>query len=269
MAIGAVFMKNKIVWFIGILASLLCLYFLLSAVLAKPQSPQPTEPSAPQITEPQNTEPEVTLPPHSALYIPDLSVEDVITYFNEVCLDSEFTTSGDPSVVQKWTGPIYYTLDGNYTDTDIAVLNSFVAWLNTIEGFPGIFASTGPHLTTLRIHFCTQKEMVNILGSNFTNMDGGVTYWYEENAIYDSTICYRTEIDQYTRNSVILEEIYNGLGPIQDTILRPDSIIYQNFSEPQALTPVDELILRLLYHPSIRPGMNRDECAQIIRQLYY
>ena len=267
-------MKNKIIWSIGILASLLCLYFLLSAILTKPQSPQLTEPSASQITEPEVTEPEVTEPqntepPHSSLYIPDLSVEDVITYFNEVCLDSEFTTGGDPSVVQKWTGAIYYTLDGNYTDTDITVLNRFADWLNTIEGFPGIFESTGPHLTTLRIHFCTQKEMVNIMGSNFNHMDGGVTYWYEENAIYDATICYRTEIDQYTRNSVILEEIYNGLGPIQDTLLRPDSIIYQNFSEPQELTAVDELILRLLYHPSIRPGMNSDECAQIIRQLYY
>ena len=267
-------MKKSLIFLIVIFVVLIALALVLFGQLSNSAQPQETTPATsgetePPETEPQNTEPEVTQPPHSALYIPDLSVEDVITYFNEVCLDSEFTTSGDPSVVQKWTGPIYYTLDGDYTDTDISVLDGFVAWLNTIEGFPGIFASTGPHLTTLRIHFCTQKEMVNILGSNFTNMDGGVTYWYEENAIYDSTICYRTEIDQYTRNSVILEEIYNGLGPIQDTILRPDSIIYQNFSEPQALTPVDELILRLLYHPSIRPGMNRDECAQIIRQLYY
>lgn len=267
-------MKNKIVWLIGLLASLLCLYFPLSKAFTKPENPQPTAPSAQETTEPETTEPEVTepqntQPPHSALYIPELSVEDVITYFNEVCLDSEFTTSGDPSVVQKWDCPIYYTLDGDYTDTDIAVLNGFVDWLNTIEGFPGIFQSTGPHLTTLRIHFCTRQEMVDIMGSNFTNMDGGVTYWYEENAIYDATICYRKDIDQFTRNSVILEEIYNGLGPIQDTLLRPDSIIYQNFSEPQELTAVDELILRLLYHPSIRPGMNEEECAQIIRQLYY
>ena len=70
-------------------------------------------------------------------------------------------------------------------------------------------------------------------------------------------------------DSVILEEIYNGLGPIQDTDLRPDSIIYSGFSEPQSLTDVDELILKLLYHPQLLPGMNADECETVIRQLYY
>jgi hypothetical protein len=59
------------------------------------------------------------------------------------------------------------------------------------------------------------------------------------------------------------------LGPIQDTGLRPDSIIYQEYSEPQELTEVDELILKLLYHPDILPGMNAAQCEEVIRRLYY
>ena len=96
-----------------------------------------------------------------------------------------------------------------------------------------------------------------------------MTFWYEDNAIYDATICYRTDLDQYLRNSVILEEIYNGLGPVQDTDLRSDSIIYSAFSEPQSLTEIDELILKLLYHPDILCGMNAEECEAVIRELYY
>ena len=68
---------------------------------------------------------------------------------------------------------------------------------------------------------------------------------------------------------MILEEIYNGLGPIQDTQLRLDSIIYSGYSIPQSLTQVDELILRLLYHPQMQCGMNADACEEVIRQLYY
>ncbi|MBR6561952.1 MAG: DUF2927 domain-containing protein, partial [Oscillospiraceae bacterium] len=79
----------------------------------------------------------------------------------------------------------------------------------------------------------------------------------------------RHDLSQTLRNSVILEEIYNGLGPVQDTNLRPDSLIYQAYSEPQWLTDIDELIMRLLYHPEIRPGMNAQECEQVIRRLYY
>lgn len=211
----------------------------------------------------------VTEPKHSALYVPGLSVEDVILYFNEVCLDSEIINSGDPSYVQKWAVPIYYTLYGDYTDEDLATLSEFTHWLNTIEGFPGIREAQSTDLANLHIHFCTQPEMIDLMGENFWGMDGAVTFWYSFNEIYDATICYRTDLDQYLRNSVILEEIYNGLGPIQDTALRPDSLIYQGFSEPQWVTPVDELILKLLYHPSILPGMDAQQCEQVIRSLYY
>ena len=66
---------------------------------------------------------------------------------------------------------------------------------------------------------------------------------------------------------MIIEEIYNGLGPVQDTVLRPDSIICQEYAEHQWLSPVDELILRLLYHPEIQCGMNAEECEGVIRSL--
>ena len=226
--------------------------------LAVPE--EPTEASSEAPTEPE----------HSQFYVPGVSVEDVILYFNEVCLDAEFSHSGDASLLQKWTDPIRYTLYGDYTDEDYATLTGFCHWLNQVDGFPGIYETDDPSATSLRIYFGDQEEMITLMGDTFTGMDGAVTFWYDgENEIYDAIICYRNDLDQYLRNSVILEEIYNGLGPIQDTALRPDSIIYAEFSQPQALTDIDELILHLLYHPQIQTGMNAKECEAVIRQLYY
>ena len=109
-----------------------------------------------------------------------------------------------------------------------------------------------------------------MMGDQLVDSDGCVTFWYNgDNEIYDATICCVDTIDQYIRNSVILEELYNGLGPVQDTWLRPDSLIYAGYSEPQALTEVDELILKLLYHPDIKPGMTQKETEAVIRELYY
>ena len=242
-----------------------------------PETAPATEPPIPETTAaptlpPETdapTEPVETQPEHSAFYIPGLSVDDVILYFNEVCLDAEFVNSGDASVVQKWVAPIRYILHGDYTQEDFVTLSAFIQWLNTIDGFPGIIETQEAIEANLYIHFCDQEEMLLIMGDNFTGMDGAVTFWYENDEIYDATICYRTDLDQYLRNSVILEEIYNGLGPIQDTSLRPDSIIYSAFSQPQALTEIDELILKLLYHPEIRCGMTASECEAVIRSLYY
>lgn len=210
-----------------------------------------------------------TLLPHSEFYIPGVEVEDVITYFNEVCLSAEFVNSGDPSFLQRWGAPISYRIYGNPTAEDLAKIEEFCGWLNTLFGFPGIYEADEDDYVNLRIHFCDQQTMVDLMGENFTWMDGGVTFWYNDDVIYDAIICIRTDLDQHLRNSVILEEIYNGLGPVQDTDLRPDSLIYSGFSEPQSLTEIDQLILRLLYHPDLTCGMNAAECKAVIRQLYY
>ena len=261
-------------WFLFII-----LAAMLTACSRPAESPQ-TDPipvsspaeSTPQVVIPEETTPvetQPTAPPHSELYIPGLSVEDVILYFNEVCLDAEIINSGDPSRLQKWEAPISYFIHGNPTGEDLETLESFVTFLNTIEGFPGMCETNDPFDANLDIHFCGQEEMLNVMGPNFTGMDGAVTFWYEYDVIYDAVICYRTDLDQYLRNSVILEEVYNGLGPIQDTSLRPDSIIYSEFSQPQVLTEVDKLILRLLYNPEMKCGMNASTVEEIIRKLYY
>ena len=206
---------------------------------------------------------------HSDLYISGVSVEEVITYFNEVSLDAEMVNDGDPSKLQKWVEPIYYFLNDGYTEDDLVVILNFVNWLNKLDGFPGIYETKDLKDANLRIYFGNQKKMLQIMGNNFGGLDGGVTFWYLDNKIYDETIFYRTDIDQEVRNSVILEEIYNGLGPVQDTDIRTDSIIYSGFSKPQELTEIDELILKLMYNPKMLPGMNALECEKVIRQLYY
>lgn len=240
----------------------------ISAETERP-STEPEQPST--VPEQPSTEPEQlsTEPEHSPFYLPGVCVEDVICFFNEVCLDAEIVHSGNPNVLQKWVIPIRYSINGSYTQDDLTVLSDFVCWLNTLEGFPGIREAGDSEIANLQIHFCDGQEMLSIMGQNFGGLDGAVTFWYDFNEIHDATICYRTDIAQYTRNSVILEEIYNGLGPVQDTDLRPDSIIYSGFSEPQNLTPMDELILKLLYHPQLTCGMDAAQCEAVIRQLYY
>ena len=252
------------------------LLFLVITVLVgcgkvQPASPTvTTEPSAIPTTE-LTTEPtEPSVPEHSPFYIEGLSVEDVITYFNEVCLATEYATgNGDPSLVQKWDEPIYYSIIGQATAEDLAVVEGFFSWFNTVEGFFGAYAATEEHPANLRIYFTDEAGMVDVLGPDYVGMDGAVRYWYTDNCIYTEDICILTRLDQQLRTSVILEELYNGTGLCQDTTVRTDSIIYQYSSTNLELSQVDQLLLALAYHPAIRPGMNAQECEAVIRQLYY
>ncbi len=219
--------------------------------------------------------PEMILPPktaeteHSEYYIPGLEVEDLLTYFNEVVLDAEFINSGNASVVQKWDVKVKYYIHGDPTQTDITILESTATWLNSIYGFPGMEEAQSESDANLQIHFVNKQDLISLMGNQYENSDGGVNFHYSSNRIYKEIICIRTDIDQYIRNSVIQEEIYNGMGPVQDTDLRFDSMIYRGYSTPQEMTDVDKLIMTLLYHPDIDYGMNAEECETVIRQLYY
>lgn len=231
-----------------------------------------TVPETAEVTTVPETTQAAPLPEHSPLYIADLDADSVIAYFEEVCLAAEYTDSGNPSVVQKWTDPIYYSIEGTPTEEDIAVLEAFTAQLNTIDGFPGIYAADLDNPVKLEIFFCDQETMRWEIGTWAVedNLDGAVTFHYNTwNRITDCVICVRNDLPQYLRNSVLQEELYNGLGPVQDTELREDSLIYQGYSEPQSMSAIDLLILQLLYHPDIQCGMNAEECAQVIRSLYY
>lgn len=211
----------------------------------------------------------VTEPIHSPLYLPGVTTEDVIGYFHEVCLDAEFVNSGDPTRLQRWETPILYRWEGE-TPEDRQVLDAFAAWLNGVEGFPGIREARTDEAANLRIFFREDGEYLAMMGENFSGTDGGVTFWYDaHDRIYDGIIGCRSELTSDLRRSVILEEVYNGLGPVHDTAIRPDSIIYAEFSTPQGLSPVDELILKLLYHPDMQCGMDQTQCDEIIRKLYY
>ena len=255
----------------------LCLLLALAMLLlcgctAVPHQPRETMPP-PESTVPTTlpttlptTEPKEV---HTPLYIPGFSTEDVILYFREVCLDAEIINSGNPEVLQKWDEPILYCICGSPTQEDTDTVEGFVQWLNTLEGFPGMKETHQETDANYRIHFCSHEEMIQLMGSAFVDTDGAVTFRYLDDRIYDAIVCIRTDLNQYLRNSVILEEIYNSLGPIQDTLLRSDSIIYADYSEPQQLTAMDELILKLLYHPDMKCGLTPSRCDRLIHRLYY
>ena len=245
---------------------------ITSAAAATVETTVPTKPPVVETVPPTTLPPETTMatePEHSEFYIPDVSVDEVILYFKEVCLQAEFVNSGDPTRLQKWLFPIYYSVNGVYTDEDYQTIQDFTGLLNSIYGFPGIYETKDFREANLDIYFCYEGELISRLGENFRSMDGAVTFWYDNDVVHTAVICCRADIDQKLRNSVILEEIYNGLGPIQDTVFREDSIIWAEFSQPQNITAMDLLILRLLYHPLMQPGMDAQDCETVIRTLYY
>lgn len=233
-----------------------------------------TKLTVPPDTEPAVTEPPATKPAHSEFYLPGVSQEEMIGYFNEVVLATEYAEgSGDPSLVQKWAAPISYRITGDPTEEDIRILETLFAQLNDVEGFPGFIAAddTRP-VEDLTISFLDEATF-QLAFSDFLQgeyADAAVRYWYnpDTNEMTSARIGYRTDISGDTRTSILLEEVINLLG-FNDTTQRPDSILYQYSSENTQLSDIDWVLIRLLYHPDIKCGMNMDACREVLETLYY
>lgn len=220
-----------------------------------------------------NTQEEIIEEKHSEFYLEGYSVDEVLQYFNEVVLKTEYSTgSGDASLVQRWDVTISYRIEGDFTEQDCTILREFFAKLNEIEGFAGASEATEHEVPNLYISFDNREVFDNkyyeFLQGEYA--DGATRYWYytETNDIYEGTIGYCTDMPAEVRESVLLEEIVNCLG-VSDTALREDSIVYQYSSSATSLSEIDWLIMKLLYNPRIRCGMDARECEEVIRELYY
>lgn len=261
---------------------LLVLAFVLCACIAE-QPAQNLEPTTvptengsiptTEATEPTEITEPTTAPPHSELYLPQYGQQQMFEYFNEVVLHMEYSDgTGDVTLVQKWVNPIYYSYYGNPTEEDKAVLEALFAQLNAIPGFPGIYPAENAYQENLSLSFLNRNDFNNSFLDVVHGEDayGATQFWYytATNEIYTARIGYRSDIDQTTRNSILLEEIINTLG-ISDTVLRQDSIVYQYSNDNLVLSDVDWVILKILYDPAIQCGMGAIGCAEIIQRLYY
>ena len=76
----------------------------------------------------------------------------------------------------------------------------------------------------------------------------------------------RTGLGERLRSACVEEELAQSLGLLNDDFdVRPS--IFNDDQEFQNLTRHDELLLRILYHPRLRPGMTSAEAMPVVAQV--
>ena len=220
----------------------------------------------------ETEEPIVQTTEEEKLFLSDVSPELMTEYFEEVVLQTEYSEGdGNPSLVQKWEMPIHYRIHGEPSEEDLEILEALFAELNAIRGFPGIGPAAEEEVENLSIYFAEPKEFNEIFSDFLQGEDavGAARYWYytDSNDMYEAKVGYRMDMDQSIRKSVLPEEIVNVLG-VTDTVKREDSVVYQYSNFNTELTDVDWMILKLLYHPDMPCGADKETCRRVLAELY-
>lgn len=251
---------------------LLAVFLLSTCSMHEHSEPLPvvTEPPSPStavLAEPEPApEPEKSLPE-------GYTAQQIADFFCEVALDAEYSLGdGDSHALQKWLQPIYYSVYGYPSADDVQRIEEFAEQLNQVEGFPGMYPAQNTEQENCTIRFLPKDEM-NLEASHVVNGEDthGICQWdyyIDSNEIHTMRVWIRSDIEQNVRNSVILEEIINSLGMGNDSLLREDSIIYQNYSETQELSEMDWLLFEILYSEQMHCGMYEQQCREIIEKMY-
>lgn len=191
--------------------------------------------------------------------------QQIIDYFVAVAMSAEYNLDGSPDgtlrPIVKWLSPIYYSYSGNATDYDLFLLETLMDELSSINGIPGFSPADHKNRANLSIRFAMADEMDYVQGFYNPNFDGYFTVWWTAGmALYDARIHYRAEgLQQYYRNPTLCEELLQILGIMNDSYDYPSSLFYQPYNTVQWPSDLDWVIVELLYHPSIRPGMDEAE----------
>jgi hypothetical protein len=216
-------------------------------------------------------------------YEPSTYERELIEYFKEVTLKSEFDDNVNKII--KWRKPmrLYVVIDNDKTYEKQMVfiqnaINNFNAL--TTDGFK-IELTDNFEISNTYLYLCSREKIAKVNPKFYQQLTEGIDkdldgfgymefYWASYN-IYRSTIYIDTNNSLVVQESTILEEITQSTGLPNDPESHKNSIFYEHKSEEginiKEYSDLDKDVIKLLYHSRIKPGMGNIEVERAIKKI--
>ncbi|MDO5621088.1 MAG: DUF2927 domain-containing protein [Paracoccus sp. (in: a-proteobacteria)] len=224
------------------------------------------------------------------------TADDLARNFVQIALHDEYTRQNGRLVAQtraaplrRWQDPItMQVVFGNSVpdaqrNRDGADIAGFAARLSSVSGHPIRMGQSGANFVTLILSEDERRaigprlrqlvpdippaDIAAIQDLSAQNYCTVFAYSRDGSAAYAKAVAViRAELPDRLRLSCIHEELAQGMGLANDSpAARPS--IFNDDEEFALLTRHDELLLKMLYDPRLRPGMTEAQATPIIRQI--
>ncbi|MEQ9261466.1 MAG: DUF2927 domain-containing protein [Roseovarius sp.] len=223
--------------------------------------------------------------------------DDVARNFERIAFYDEYerggglrAADGKPDVLRKWVSPVRVELEfGNSVSPEIRAqdgpaVEGYVARLGRVTGHPIAMSGNAPNFHVFITSEDDRAETVARVRSIVPDIGAAtlalvrdpprsiycLVLTFEDRdrpSTYNRAIALiRSEQPELMRRSCIHEELAQGRGLGNDSATaRPP--IFNDDEEFALLTTQDEALLRLLYHPNLRPGMSLGQARPLIRRI--
>ena len=193
------------------------------------------------------------------------------------------------STLRRWEGPVRVEVSFGASvppakqATDRARIGSYLQRLQAVTGHPISLVASGGNFKVQVVNEDERRALGPTIARSLPGLSpadiGGLTNLPRStycivyalspghSSAYDAAFAViRAEHPDLLRLSCIHEEIAQGLGLANDSPLARPSI-FNDDEEFALLTRQDEMMLRILYNPQLRPGMSAAEARPIVRAL--
>ncbi|MFT6941609.1 MAG: hypothetical protein ACJASN_003110 [Cyclobacteriaceae bacterium] len=197
--------------------------------------------------------------------------QDVVQYFTEVALGSENGNSSE--IVRKWGTAMRIFVGGEDADPELlAVLEETITIINGLstDGFE-IDIVTDSIAANTYLYFGIRERYLDQFPNHEASLCGNLALfyiWWQSDRIFQAQIFINVETKTFTQQrSLILEEVTQSLGLGKDSLLYKESIFYETSVDgrfAQDFADIDLELIRLLYNPRMRVGLDRNEVVALL-----
>jgi hypothetical protein len=196
--------------------------------------------------------------------------ESVVSYFKEIALGFEFGNASQ--ITRRWEHDMKIFIGGQPTAELLAETNRIADEINDLSttGFQIELVSD-----TLQSNFYIYYGSGDSYASIFPSQSSLVAsnwglftiFWDGSQKLikgYMYVDIFRANLTE--QKHLLREELTQSLGLAKDSNLYPESIFQQSFStKTTEYAPIDRDLVRLLYHPQMKVGLNRNEVDDVLR----
>lgn len=197
-------------------------------------------------------------------------IEEALDYFPEIAGGNEFDSSIG-TYITRWdlSIPIKIALFGDFTDDDLDVLDMVVETSEVLTNLDINYVETSDDYN-YEFHITPLNEFDDIFPNYVEGNWGYVSFWNDDYYIryYTISAVSNDYPNRQEMNHLIIEEFVQSLGLPNDSYRYEDSIFQQNWTDVQEPLPIDWLLLEFVYRPELSPGMDVEECVDVLRELY-
>tara|TARA_A100000164_G_scaffold337977_1_gene331909 strand:+ start:1525 stop:2250 length:726 start_codon:yes stop_codon:yes gene_type:complete len=197
--------------------------------------------------------------------------KDVIAYFKEIALGFEFGTAS--AITRKWKSPLNIFVGGKDNPDLNLELNSIKDEINNLakDGFK-INVVNDSLAANYYIFFGPGQEYAKIYPSlaDYVNNNWGLfnIYWNSDNVLnYGHMYVDTNRANIEEQKHLLREELTQSLGLGKDSEKYPNSIFQSSWTQTTEYMPIDRDLIRLLYHPDMRIGLNYITVEEVLIQI--